>query len=163
MRHNIRTCTSVHHPAQSDPWAVPKLNTRPRPLLHATCDPSNPTRDSMYQPELIHQIPASHLPTFHARYGSLLKASMASAMRKRDKKKEKARAEAVARRMKEVYEDVELGEGGKRGKGRRQRVGLFLRGEGVGGKGCAGGRRQRQGKGRASWEEEEEGRGCCKV
>lgn len=47
---------------------------------------------------------------------------MAGAMRKRDKKKEKARAEALAKRTREVYEDVVLGEAGKRGKGRRQRV-----------------------------------------
>ena len=73
-----------------------------------------------------HQVPASHLTTFHARYGSLLKASMALSMRKRDKKREKARAEAQAKRTREVYEDVPLGEGGKRGKGRRQRVCLFI-------------------------------------
>lgn len=57
-------------------------------------------------------------------------------MRKRDKKKEKAKAELVARKRKELYEDVapqgrrtEKGvgseEGGKKKLGHRQRVGFF--------------------------------------
>lgn len=43
-------------------------------------------------------------------------------MRKRDKKREKAKAEIREKKRKEVYVDVEIGEGGKRGKGHRQRV-----------------------------------------
>ena len=43
-------------------------------------------------------------------------------MRKRDKKREKAKAEAAAKKRKEAYVDVVIGEGGKRGAGRRQRV-----------------------------------------
>lgn len=78
---------------------------------------------------LIPQIPSSSLPAFHARYGALLKASMAPQMRKRDKKKEKQKAEAVAKKRKELYVDVDLGSGvgtkGKRGAGRRQRVSPF--------------------------------------
>lgn len=75
---------------------------------------------------LITQIPSTSLPAFHARYGALLKSSMAPQMRKRDKKKEKLKAEAVAKKRKELYVDVDLGNGvgdkGKRGAGRRQRV-----------------------------------------
>jgi signal recognition particle subunit SRP14 len=43
-------------------------------------------------------------------------------MRKRDKKREKARAEAQAKKRREVYIDTPVGSEGKRGKGRRQRV-----------------------------------------
>ncbi|WVR07887.1 hypothetical protein IAU60_004930 [Kwoniella sp. DSM 27419] len=68
------------------------------------------------------QIPASSLAAFHATYGSLLKSSFAPLMRKRDKKKEKARVEAVSKKRREVYTDVVLGNEGKRGKGRRQRL-----------------------------------------
>ncbi|KAI9638750.1 signal recognition particle, SRP9/SRP14 subunit [Dioszegia hungarica] len=85
-------------------------------------------------PKYSTRIPSSSLPTFHARYGSLLKASMAPQMRKRDKKKEKAKAELFTRKRKELYVDVKLGTTagvgagaatgdvkGKRGAGRRQR------------------------------------------
>lgn len=47
---------------------------------------------------------------------------MAPLMRKRDKKKEKARAEALTKKRNELYVDVVIGNDGKRGKGRRQRV-----------------------------------------
>ena len=47
---------------------------------------------------------------------------MAPRMRKRDKKKEKARAEELARKRKELYVDVHIGNEGKRGKGHKQRV-----------------------------------------
>jgi signal recognition particle subunit SRP14 len=43
-------------------------------------------------------------------------------MRKRDKKREKAKAEMREKKRKEIWTDVEIGEGGKRGKGHRQRV-----------------------------------------
>lgn len=57
-------------------------------------------------------------------------------MRKRDKKKEKAKAEFLAKKRKELYEDVTPGgrraqgtaadaEGGKKKLGHRQRVGLI--------------------------------------
>ena len=69
-----------------------------------------------------HQIPASRLPEFHLRYGSLLKSSMAPCMRKRDKKREKARAEVAVKKRRELYVDVEIGNEGKRGKGKRRRV-----------------------------------------
>ena len=72
------------------------------------------------------QIPASRLLEFHATYGSLLKTSYAPLMRKRDKKREKARAEAAAAHKKEVYRDIDIGSTGKRGKGHRQRVRLSL-------------------------------------
>nr|ODN80087.1 signal recognition particle subunit SRP14 [Cryptococcus depauperatus CBS 7841] len=66
-------------------------------------------------------ISASSLSSFHAAYGALLKQSMAPLMRKRDKKKEKARTDALAKKRKELYVDVAIGNEGKRGKGRRQR------------------------------------------
>ncbi|ORX37573.1 signal recognition particle, SRP9/SRP14 subunit [Kockovaella imperatae] len=68
------------------------------------------------------RIPATRLPEFHARYGSLLKASMAPHMRKRDRKREKIRAEAAAKKKRDAYVDVEISAAGKRGKGRRQRM-----------------------------------------
>lgn len=46
---------------------------------------------------------------------------MAPLMRKRDKKRERARAEAVEKRRKELYVDVKLGNEGKRGSGHRKR------------------------------------------
>ena len=49
---------------------------------------------------------------------------MAPSMRKRDKKREKAKAEIREKKRKEVWTDVEIGEGGKRGNGHRQRVSL---------------------------------------
>ncbi|GFZ49799.1 hypothetical protein JCM24511_07202 [Saitozyma sp. JCM 24511] len=73
------------------------------------------------KPKFSARIPASRLPEFHTKYGTLLKGSMAPFMRKRDKKKEKAKAEAAAKKKKELYVDVTLGSAGKRGKGRRQR------------------------------------------
>jgi hypothetical protein len=47
---------------------------------------------------------------------------MAPSMRKRDKKREKAKAEMREKKRKEIWTDVEIEEGGKRGKGHRQRV-----------------------------------------
>ena len=47
-------------------------------------------------------------------------------MRKRDKKREKAKAEVRDKKRKEVYVDVEIGEGGKRGAGHRQRVSCLI-------------------------------------
>ncbi|WVQ84803.1 hypothetical protein IAT38_006960 [Cryptococcus sp. DSM 104549] len=68
------------------------------------------------------RILASSLPSFHAAYGALLKNGMAPLMRRRDKKKEKARAEALAKKRKELYVDVVVGNEGKRGAGKRQRT-----------------------------------------
>lgn len=68
------------------------------------------------------QIPATALQTFHTTYGSLLKSSMAPKMRKRDKKKEKLKLEALAKKRRELAVDVVIGNEGKRGAGRRQRV-----------------------------------------
>jgi hypothetical protein len=51
---------------------------------------------------------------------------MAPSMRKRDKKREKAKAELREKKRKEIWTDVEIGEGGKRGKGHRQRVSPVL-------------------------------------
>ncbi|WVO15017.1 hypothetical protein L204_102660 [Cryptococcus depauperatus] len=48
------------------------------------------------------KISASSLSSFHAAYGALLKQSMAPLMRKRDKKKEKARTDALAKKRKEL-------------------------------------------------------------
>jgi len=62
----------------------------------------------------------SALHTFHAAYGALLKLSF-TAMKKRDKKKEKQRAEELAARRKKLYENLIKVLGPKRGKGRRKR------------------------------------------
>ncbi|KAG6333808.1 hypothetical protein ID866_5278 [Astraeus odoratus] len=59
------------------------------------------------------------LMKFHATYGSLLKASFTT-LRKRDKKREKLRAEQVARRKQRMGEPVVIS-GPKRGNGRRKR------------------------------------------
>ncbi|KII93013.1 hypothetical protein PLICRDRAFT_170812 [Plicaturopsis crispa FD-325 SS-3] len=65
------------------------------------------------------QVSSSELHRFHAAYGTLLKASMAT-LRKRDKKREKQRSEQAARRKKRMVEPVVI-EGAKRGNGRRKR------------------------------------------
>ncbi|KAF8131470.1 signal recognition particle, SRP9/SRP14 subunit [Boletus edulis] len=65
-----------------------------------------------------HVIP-SDLPKFHAAYGSLLKASFTT-LRKRDKKREKQRAELLAKRKQRMAEPVVV-DGPKRGNGRRKR------------------------------------------
>ncbi|KAI6017484.1 signal recognition particle SRP9/SRP14 subunit [Pisolithus marmoratus] len=59
------------------------------------------------------------LMKFHATYGSLLKASFTT-LRKRDKKREKHRAELAARRKQRMAEPVVI-KGPKRGNGRKKR------------------------------------------
>jgi signal recognition particle subunit SRP14 len=66
------------------------------------------------------KVEPGHLDKFHAAYGTLLKASMTPTLRKRDKKKEKMRADKVALRKKKLAELIVV-KGGKRGAGRRQR------------------------------------------
>ena len=56
---------------------------------------------------------------FHAAYGTLLKNSMPT-LRKRDKKREKERAERIAQARKRNSEPVII-EGPKRGSGRKKR------------------------------------------
>ncbi|TDL26410.1 signal recognition particle, SRP9/SRP14 subunit [Rickenella mellea] len=63
------------------------------------------------------------LPKFHTAYGAVLKSSM-TALRKRDKKREKERAERTALRKKRMLEPVVI-EGPKRGNGRRKRQRLI--------------------------------------
>lgn len=63
---------------------------------------------------LIPQIPSSLLSPFLNTYTSLLKSYMAPHMRRRDKKKEKLKAEAREKKRKEVFEDVDLGRLSKR-------------------------------------------------
>ena len=65
------------------------------------------------------QISSGQLDTFLNAYGALLKSSM-STLRKRDKKREKVRAEKLAARKQRLAEPVPI-EGPKRGKGRRKR------------------------------------------
>lgn len=60
------------------------------------------------------------LEKFHVAYGALLKSSMSTLLRKRDKKREKLRAEQAARRKKRMTDPVII-DGPKRGKGRRKR------------------------------------------
>jgi signal recognition particle subunit SRP14 len=65
------------------------------------------------------QVDSHHLDKMHAAYGSLLKSAMTT-LRKRDKKREKERAEKFARRKRRLAEPVVI-EGPKRGSGRRKR------------------------------------------
>ncbi|KAF9264942.1 signal recognition particle, SRP9/SRP14 subunit [Marasmius fiardii PR-910] len=92
-------------------------------------EPKNETEDSEY-PCLIRvtdggkakfstRIVSGQLPHFHREYGTLLKTSMTT-LRKRDKKREKQRAEQVALRKKRLNEPVVVN-GAKRGKGRNKR------------------------------------------
>ncbi|KAL7412206.1 signal recognition particle, SRP9/SRP14 subunit [Mrakia frigida] len=69
------------------------------------------------------QISPSDLPSFTLAYGTLLKASLAPHLKKRDKKKEKARAEDIVKEKKklEAILAAGVGEEGKRGKGRSRR------------------------------------------
>ncbi|KAG9053680.1 hypothetical protein FS842_007482 [Serendipita sp. 407] len=60
------------------------------------------------------------LPRFHTHYGSLLKTTMTQSLRKRDKKKEKARLEAIVLKKKKMLEGITV-VGPKRGNGRRKR------------------------------------------
>jgi len=66
------------------------------------------------------KVGSEELLRFQSHYGSLLKASMTMTLRKRDKKREKLRAEEATKRRQKMTEPVDLG-GNKRGKGRRQR------------------------------------------
>ena len=66
------------------------------------------------------QVDSSQLLKFHAAYGALLKGTMTTALRKRDKKREKERTEKFARRKQRMAEPVVI-EGPKRGNGRRKR------------------------------------------
>ncbi|KAF8518610.1 signal recognition particle SRP9/SRP14 subunit [Gautieria morchelliformis] len=63
------------------------------------------------------------LEKFHMAYGALLKASMTT-LRKRDKKREKQRAEQQTARKRKLVETVEV-QGPKRGNGRRKRQRLI--------------------------------------
>ena len=65
------------------------------------------------------QVNPGDLEKFHAAYGALLKSSMTT-LRKRDKKREKTRAEQATRRKKRMSEDITI-RGAKRGNGRRKR------------------------------------------
>ncbi|KAI9511868.1 signal recognition particle, SRP9/SRP14 subunit [Russula earlei] len=64
-------------------------------------------------------ITSEKLDKFLSAYGTLLKSSM-STLRKRDKKRERVRAEKLAERKQRLAEPI-LIEGPKRGKGRRKR------------------------------------------
>ncbi|EIW87344.1 signal recognition particle SRP9 SRP14 subunit [Coniophora puteana RWD-64-598 SS2] len=65
------------------------------------------------------KIHPDHLTVFHAAYGNILKASMTT-LRKRDKKREKQRAESIAAKKARTAKPVVI-DGPKRGKGRRKR------------------------------------------
>jgi len=65
------------------------------------------------------QITSGQLDKFLSVYGALLKSSM-STLRKRDKKRERVRAEKLVARKQRLAEPI-LIEGPKRGKGRRKR------------------------------------------
>ncbi|KAH9929785.1 signal recognition particle SRP9/SRP14 subunit [Fomitopsis serialis] len=65
------------------------------------------------------KVEPGELDHFHTTYGALLKSSMTT-LRKRDKKREKQRAEGIARRKRKLTEEIAV-EGPKRGAGRRKR------------------------------------------
>ncbi|KZT54122.1 signal recognition particle, SRP9/SRP14 subunit [Calocera cornea HHB12733] len=65
------------------------------------------------------RIHPDELEKYHAAYGTLLKASMPT-LRKRDRKREKARAELKEQRRKKLSEEIKV-DGPKRGNGRRKR------------------------------------------
>jgi signal recognition particle subunit SRP14 len=65
------------------------------------------------------QITSGQLDKFFSAYGALLKSSM-STLRKRDKKREKLRAEKLVARKQRLAEPIPI-EGPKRGNGRRKR------------------------------------------
>jgi signal recognition particle subunit SRP14 len=67
----------------------------------------------------ITQVTSGELDKFLNAYGTLLKSSM-STLRKRDKKREKVRAEKLALRKQHLAEPVTI-EGPKRGNGRKMR------------------------------------------
>lgn len=78
------------------------------------------SRVTLQLPSLImNQVMPNDLNKFHAAYGALLKNSMPK-LRKRDKKKEKERADRIALRKKRILDPV-IVEGPKRGNGRRKR------------------------------------------
>ncbi|XP_006453912.1 hypothetical protein AGABI2DRAFT_175658 [Agaricus bisporus var. bisporus H97] len=66
------------------------------------------------------QVDPNQLHKFYSVYGSILKTSMSTTLRKRDKKKEKTRAEQTAKRKKRMTELVVV-DGPKRGANRRKR------------------------------------------
>ncbi|KIM82246.1 hypothetical protein PILCRDRAFT_820631 [Piloderma croceum F 1598] len=65
------------------------------------------------------RVEPGQLDAFHATYGTLLKGSMGT-LRKRDKKREKQRAEEAAKRKRRMTEPIPI-EGPKRGSGRKKR------------------------------------------
>ncbi|KAG8722685.1 hypothetical protein FRC09_005864 [Ceratobasidium sp. 395] len=64
-------------------------------------------------------VSSAQLPKFHAAYSALLRQSMPG-LRKRDKKKEKVKAEQIAARKAKLETDV-IVTGAKRGRGRAKR------------------------------------------
>lgn len=72
------------------------------------------------------QVAPGQLDQFHATYGTLLKSTMSSLLRKRDKRREKQRAEEAIRRKRKLAEDIVV-DGSKRGNGRRKRQRLLKR------------------------------------
>lgn len=85
---------------------------REYPLLVRAVDGDDVKFSTLAQP--------SDLEVFHTHYGTLLKAKMTASLRKRDKKREKLRAERAALRKKKLEQDIVI-EGPKRGNGRSKR------------------------------------------
>jgi len=81
-------------------------------------------RSCSVAPNSAYKVLPSALHTFHAAYGALLKQSF-TGLKKRDKKKEKQRAEELAARRRKLYENPIKVIGPKRGKGRRRRQRLL--------------------------------------
>jgi signal recognition particle subunit SRP14 len=84
-----------------------------------TCAHISTIHGRFYCLAFITQITSVQLDKFLGAYGALLKSSMGT-LRKRDKKREKVRAEKFAARKQRLSEQIRI-EGAKRGKGRRKR------------------------------------------
>ena len=71
----------------------------------------------------VQQVEPDDLERFHSEYGTLLKSSM-STLRKRDKKRERLRAEELTKKKRRLTEEVAVS-GPKRGPGRKKRKRLI--------------------------------------
>jgi len=86
------------------------------PSSRLECVPLELYHVRAYRPFQIHP---DELEKYNTAYGALLKASM-FALRKRDRKREKARAELQAQKRKKLAEEIKV-DGPKRGNGRKKR------------------------------------------
>lgn len=111
---SVHKCSSHHDVHRS---LILGSHHYPRLCLSAVRPPTLP-HSSLHA--AFPQISSASLPKFHSLYGSLLKSHLNPLLRKRDKKREKQRAEEITARKKKLNEPVVV-EGPKRGAGRKKR------------------------------------------